>query len=310
MDIIVVSHQRGRTWRWSLDARHPLGWMPVALALLMISSMAFATGYLSRGQGQVVPEKLVRSYAKEAGEQRAEIEKVRDSAREQSQALSRRLAELQAHVMRIDAVGQRLTQMAGLDQGEFDFNVSPAVGGPETAEAETTLVGLGDTIDTLDRFEKRLSDRQRQLRVLEDLLLASRLQKEVSPSGWPVTTGYISSPYGVRTDPFTGKNSMHPGIDFAGREGSPVLAVATGIVQSVGVRSGYGNMVVINHGNGYVTRYGHNEKIVVKVGDRVVRGQQIALMGSTGRSTGPHVHFEVLLNGRIVDPSRYIQAAR
>ena len=159
-------------------------------------------------------------------------------------------------------------------------------------------------------FEKQLSDRERQMRVLEDLLLASRLQKEVRPSGWPVENSWISSLFGTRMDPFTGLRAFHAGIDFAAREGANVQSVAAGIVSDVGERFGYGLLVEINHGSGYVTRYGHNDTALVQVGDRVHKGQAIAMIGSTGRSTGPHVHFEVLLNGRTVNPYEYIQAAR
>jgi murein DD-endopeptidase MepM/ murein hydrolase activator NlpD len=181
------------------------------------------------------------------------------------------------------------------------------MGGPEPAVSQEPV--LSNVLASLDGFEKQLSDRERQLRVLEDLLLASKLQKEVRPSGWPVDSGWISSGYGWRTDPFTGLYAQHMGIDFAAQDGSDVLSVATGIVTDAGERSGYGQLVEINHGNGYVTRYGHNEEILVKVGDKVNKGQRIALMGSTGRSTGPHVHFEVLYNGSVVNPEQYIQAA-
>jgi murein DD-endopeptidase MepM/ murein hydrolase activator NlpD len=172
---------------------------------------------------------------------------------------------------------------------------------------------MTDVLASLDSLEQRLNDREREMRVLEDLLLSSRMQKEVRPSGWPVAEGYITSPFGFRTDPFTGLRSNHPGIDFAAAEGSNVLAVASGIVTKAGEEEGYdgyGRIVEINHGNGYATRYGHNERVLVHIGDRVRRGQVIAKMGSTGRSTGPHVHFEVLLNGVQVNPERYIEASR
>src|SRR5207237_5646640 len=139
--------------------------------------------------------------------------------------MARRLAQLHAHVMRLDAAGSRLTEIAGLDKGEFDFSQAPGVGGPET-EAAGTPMSVDQTLASLDEFEKQLSDRERQMRVLEDLLLASRLQKEVHPSGWPVENGWISSLFGMRTDPFTGLRAFHAGVDFAGREGSDVLSVA------------------------------------------------------------------------------------
>ncbi|WP_341921324.1 M23 family metallopeptidase, partial [Hydrocarboniphaga effusa] len=231
-------------------------------------------------------------------------------AEENTEALSRRIAQLNAHIIRLDAAGQRLTEIAGLERGEFDFGSAPAIGGPEMPDTVATDFSGDPVLSSIAAIERKLGDRERQMHVLEDLLLASRLQKQVRPSGWPIENGYISSVFGVRTDPFTGRMSRHDGIDFAGPSGSSVVAVATGIVTVAGPKIGYGNLVEINHGNGYVTRYGHNDRITVKVGDRVMKGQQIAAVGSTGRSTGPHVHFEVSLNGRPVNPARYIEAAR
>jgi len=132
------------------------------------------------------------------------------------------------------------------------------------------------------------------------------LRDEVHPEGRPVHSGYISSMFGNRTDPFTGRAAFHKGVDFAGREGSEVVAVASGVVIWSGDRYGYGQMVEINHGNGYVTRYAHNSDNLVAVGDTVKRGEVIAVMGSTGRATGPNLHFEVLHNGRVVNPLSYV----
>ncbi len=308
MDIIVVSKERGRTWRFHLHPRNVLGWLPLAILAVGICGLCGFVGYLAHGDGEVLPSGLVAAWAKEATAQREEISKTRAAAGEDARALARRIAELQAHVLRLDAAGQRLTQIAGLDKGEFNFTNPPPVGGPEDATAGAEPV-LGDVLTSLDNFERQLTDRERQMRVLEDLLLASRLQQKVRPSGWPIADGWISSTFGMRTDPFTGRYTRHPGIDFAAPNGSDVLSVATGIVTDAGERSGYGQLVEINHGNGYVTRYGHNSRILVKVGDKVNKGQRISLMGSTGRSTGPHVHFEVLYNGAVVDPEQYIQAS-
>lgn len=308
MDIIVVSKERGRTWRFHLHPRNVLGWLPLAMLAIAICTLCGAIGYFARGDGEVLPSGLVAAWAKEATAQREEISKTRASAEENAHALARRIAELQAHVLRLDAAGQRLTQIAGLDKGEFNFNNPPPVGGPEEPVTGQEPV-LGNVLTSLDSFEQQLTDRERQMRVLEDLLLASRLQQKVRPSGWPIADGWISSGFGMRTDPFTGRYTRHPGVDFAAPNGSDVLSVATGIVTDAGERSGYGLLVEINHGNGYVTRYGHNSRILVKVGDKVNKGQRISLMGSTGRSTGPHVHFEVLYNGTVVDPEQYIQAS-
>jgi murein DD-endopeptidase MepM/ murein hydrolase activator NlpD len=172
--------------------------------------------------------------------------------------------------------------------------------------ADGDLNRLNGVIGALDVLDEQLADRNRQLTVLEDFLLNRKLLDEIRPEGRPVTAGYISSRFGNRTDPFTGRRAFHKGIDFAGREGSDVVAVASGVVIWSGERSGYGELVEVNHGNGYVTRYGHNADNLVAVGDTVKRGQIIARMGDTGRATGPNLHFEVLLNGKAVDPLTYI----
>jgi murein DD-endopeptidase MepM/ murein hydrolase activator NlpD len=148
----------------------------------------------------------------------------------------------------------------------------------------------------------QLTDRSRQLGVLEDLMLNRKLADEVHPEGRPVTSGYISSNFGARTDPITGRAASHSGVDFAGRLGSDIVAVASGIVTWAGDRYDYGQMVEVNHGNGYATRYAHNAENLVSVGDTVKRGDIIARMGETGRATGPNLHFEVLRDGRKVDP--------
>ncbi|MFP5358036.1 MAG: M23 family metallopeptidase [Gammaproteobacteria bacterium] len=308
MDIIVVSSQRGRTWRLSLALRRVDVWLPLVAGVSLLLAVAFTLGYWLRGDGSVLPSALVTAWAKEVHDQRAALSAARASAQENSQALARRIAQLQAHMLRLEAAGSRLTKIAGLDHGEFNFSQPPAMGGPEVAAEEEGMVP--DVMASLTHFERQLSDRERQLRVLEDLLLASRLQGQIKPSGWPVESGWISSLFGWRTDPFTGRRSLHEGVDFAGREGSDVLAVASGIVTEASSRFGYGYLVEINHGNGYVTRYGHNRSLLVQIGEKVNKGQRIALLGSTGRSTGPHVHFEVLFNGRTVNPEQYIQAAR
>lgn len=308
MDIIVVSNKRGRTWRIKLHPRNVLSWLLPAVGVASILSLVFMLGFWVRGEGGVLPTSLVSTWAKEAQAQRQELALAREKAEQDTHALARRIALLHAHVMRLDAAGQRLTEVAGLDAGEFNFRQTPPVGGPE--EPMDSLKGLENVLLSLDQFEQRLSDRERQMRVLEDLLLASRLQKQVKPSGWPVENGWISSSYGWRTDPFTGRYTMHSGVDFAARDGSHVLAVAAGIVTEVADRSGYGLMVEVNHGNGYVTRYAHNDGALVVAGQKIRKGERIATMGSSGRSTGPHVHLEVLFNGRAVNPEEYIQAAR
>ncbi|HED18271.1 MAG TPA: M23 family metallopeptidase, partial [Gammaproteobacteria bacterium] len=167
-----------------------------------------------------------------------------------------------------------------------------------------------DFMQALNDMETQIDDRARQLQVIEDILSSRALNNAVSPGGRPVSKGWLSSYYGKRTDPFNGRQAMHKGVDFAGKLGSDIVATAEGVVTWAGKRYGYGQLVEINHGNGYSTRYGHCQQILVAVGDKVEPGQKIALMGSSGRSTGPHVHYEVLKNGRQVDPTRYVRASR
>jgi len=309
MDIILVSHKRGRTWRVTLTTRQLMGWLPAALAGAVVFSVTLALGYWIKSVDGRLPVDIVGMWAGELQQQRQELAQTREMVENNTGALARRLALMNAHVMRLDAAGSRLTEIAGLNKGEFNFAQPPPVGGPEIS-AGGQPPAVDEILRSLESLEKQLSDRERQMRVLEDLLLASRLQKEVRPSGWPVENGWISSLFGTRVDPFTGLRAFHAGVDFAARQGSNVMSVAAGIVADVGDRFGYGLLVEINHGNGYVTRYGHNDTALVTVGDRVRKGQAVALVGDSGRSTGPHVHFEVLLNGRTVNPHEYVQAAR
>jgi len=209
----------------------------------------------------------------------------------------------------VEALGQRVVQKARLGESEFDFDQLPAQGGPaDTAESEP--LSSMDIMKALDELALQIDDRQRQLEVLEQVVSQRELKQAVSPAGRPIGEGWLSSYYGKRTDPFSGRQEMHKGIDFAGKMGSDILATAAGVVSWAGKRYGYGQLVEIAHGNDLVTRYGHAREILVKVGDRVEPGQKIALMGSSGRSTGPHVHYEVLKNGEQINPTKYVRASR
>lgn len=276
----------------------------IFLAIPLVSGYV---GYRWASESSFTEGALAEKMRSELVQQRQEIAEAKRTAEENLAALTMRLGQMQAHVIRLDALGQRLTKMAKLDNGEFDFGNPPAQGGPETGEG--TAMQLPDFLSQLDALSNQLDDRSQQLNVLETVLLNQSIQAEVVPSGVPSDTGFISSHFGVRNDPFTGKIAMHKGVDLAGKEGSDVVAVAPGVVTWSGNRLGYGNMVEVTHGNGYVTRYGHNEKNLVKLGQMIKKGQPIALMGSTGRSTGPHVHFEVYFNGQAVDPMKYIRAS-
>ncbi|NOX91430.1 MAG: M23 family metallopeptidase [Gammaproteobacteria bacterium] len=308
MNIIFIG-KRGRQTR-TLKLGSPGVVLGAALALMIIPSLMFYGGYFTATQSTPDQEKvLLTAWQGEMDVQREEIASARQKVDEDIDALALRLGELQARVIRLDALGERLTKIAKLDRGEFDFSSSPAVGGPES----TVVVGsiaVPDFLESLESLSKQVDDRSAQLGLLETMLMSRNLEDEVSPAGRPIKRGWISSYYGMRTDPFTGRREHHKGMDLAGKDGSDVISVGAGVVTWAGDRYGYGKLVEVNHGNGYATRYGHSKQVLVQVGDAVKKGQVLALMGSTGRSTGPHVHFEVLYKGKAVDPKKYILAAR
>ncbi|HEX7080730.1 MAG TPA: M23 family metallopeptidase [Gammaproteobacteria bacterium] len=306
MDLILLSKDRGRLAQLRLTSAKL--WLAVGGLSFALAGGAFYVGVRSASAfGISDPAANVEEWRAELEAQQALLDQTRRGLQQSVDALALRLGQMNAHVVRLDALGARLTEMAGLDDGEFDFTSPPALGGPEEVLGEAEQLDLGGIVASLDVLAEQLDDRGRQLSVLEDLLLNRKLQDEVRPEGRPVASGYISSSFGQRTDPFTGRRAYHKGIDFAGREGADVLAVASGVVTWSGPRYGYGQLVEINHGNGYVTRYAHNATNLVSVGDTVKRGQVIARLGDTGRATGPNLHFEVLHNGRAVDPMTYVR---
>lgn len=306
MKIILLNRKEGASrslelGRWS---RAFLSVCCVGLPLGML-----ALGYYLGGQDdeeRAAGNLMLSRMQADVEAQSEELQQARQSVQQTLKALTLKVAELRARLLRLDALGEHLTSMAALDTGEFDFSQTPAMGGPYIDKAEPDFSNDA-LLSELDVLSQQLIDREQQLDVLSALLNGKALDKEVHLSGRPIKKGWISSYYGRRTDPFTGKPAMHKGLDFAGKEGSDIVAVAAGVVTRSSKRSGYGYLVEINHGDGVYTRYAHNKENLVKVGDLVGKGQTIALMGSTGRSTGAHVHFEVFKNGRHVDPSSYVR---
>jgi murein DD-endopeptidase MepM/ murein hydrolase activator NlpD len=217
-------------------------------------------------------------------------------------AMAARLGELQAEANRLNALGDRLTRAGQLGDGEFDFDKPVPVGGVGPVH-DISARELQGGIATLAAQFRQSGD---QLSVLESLLFSHKLEQDAVPSGMPIANSYITSGFGGRADPMGRGGEFHKGIDFKARTGDPVLAVADGVVSFAGVRSGYGNVVEIDHGNGYITRYAHNSRLLVRVGDLVHAGGVIAKAGSTGRSTGAHVHLEVWDNGHVVNPARFL----
>ncbi len=304
MNVIVFSKRMGRARQFELARPAVLTAMAIGLTLLF--STIFLAG-MKLGHRSLVlePTAQVLEWSRQLEEQRSQVVNSRGELQERLDAIASRVGQMTAQVIRLEALGRRLTEMAGLDQGEFNFGEPPAQGGPE-AVFEGAIATAPDLTVMLDRLEQQIEDKERQLGVLESLISTRNLSREIVPGGRPVSQGWISSYFGNRADPFTGRTAFHRGVDFAGRSNSDVVAVASGVVTWARERFGYGKTVEINHGNGYVTRYAHNARNLVKIGDTVKKGQTIALMGSSGRSTGPHLHFEVLKDGRAVNPISFV----
>ncbi|OLK00204.1 M23 family metallopeptidase [Xanthomonas oryzae] len=236
-------------------------------------------------------------------QQQAELAQAQRASQAQVNALAARLGELQAQATRLNALGERLTEMGKLKDGEFDFDEPVGVGGGDEPVSDMPVKELKET---LGQVEQQFSASGQQLDVLASLMFDHQLEQNAVPSRMPIRNTYITSGFGGRADPFDGGSAFHKGVDFHANVGDPVMSVADGVVSYAGVRGGYGNVVEVDHGNGYVTRYAHNSRLVVKVGDLVRAGQQVARAGSSGRSTAAHVHFEVWADGRVVNPRKFL----
>lgn len=308
MKIIILNRHHGQSRSFNIA-----GWTRAFLSVCLLG-MPAAIGVLAYGLHDARENNdSFNAESRQALEdalniQQEHLEKTRQEAEAQLSALTLKIAEMQARLVRLDALGERLTTVAHLDEGEFDFSQPPAVGGPETPSSEQSPV-KPDLLRTIDELASQIENREQQLETLNAMLAKRKIQEDTSVAGRPIQKGWMASRFGRRTDPFNGKVAFHSGIDFAAKEGSEVVSVAAGVVTVAGRHPQYGNMVEVNHGGGYATRYAHNKNNLVKVGDVVKKGQVIALVGTTGRSTGPHVHFEVYKHGRAVDPATYIHRA-
>jgi murein DD-endopeptidase MepM/ murein hydrolase activator NlpD len=302
MNVIFLSRREGKARQ--LNLARPLTLGVVAGLTLAVLGVAFALGIeLGRGRSSAAGTAETAHFHNVLAQQMHEIADLKQQLQLRVDAMAMRLGEVNAHVIRLDALGKRLTEMADIDSREFNFDREPPTGGPE---GEGVSAQIPDLNAMLDHLEQRVDSRESELSALENVILTRQLKEQIHPEGRPVLSGFISSYFGERADPFDGREAFHKGVDFAGTAGEKVMAVAAGVVTWAGERSGFGKLIEINHGDGYVTRYAHNERTLVAVGQTVKRGEAVALMGSTGRSTGPHVHFEVLRNGRQVDPLSYI----
>ena len=301
MHIILLSRRHGAARTLSLDMRWLLAAMLVLVGLSLAGGMAFGAWWAPHSQ--LLPDSAQATRALDR--QRAEVGAVRLDAQRQLDAFAAHVAELQARLTRLDALGERLTELAELDSSEFDFSLNVGQGGAEDL--------LGDAayapppfMDALDQLSLRLDSREQLLEELEQVIGERRLSEAEYLSGMPVRQGYMSSPFGRRVHPLTGRNTQHKGVDFAAKPGSDVVAVAAGVGTFSGRKSGYGNTVEISHADGYVTLYAHNQSNVAQIGELVQRGQTIAKVGRSGRATGYHVHFEVSKGGNPVNPAGFI----
>jgi murein DD-endopeptidase MepM/ murein hydrolase activator NlpD len=310
MNIILVPHSAGRGRNISLS---PAQLLVLALVVLvglpvLIGAVSFKiSAYLDPTAGIREPEYIQRQAALLTNERQV-IEQTRRDAELHLNALAQRLGHMQAELLRLNALGQRLARMGGLDKREFDFTEGPALGGPELTSGSSSM-SVPDFLKSLEKVSGQIERKSERLAALESSLLDKQLKAAVFPTGWPTEGGWVSSGFGQRSDPFTGHTAVHEGVDIASRFGSTIKAMGGGVVSYAGDKEGYGCTVEINHGNGYSTRYAHCKSALVRVGDRVTKGQGVALVGTTGRSTGPHLHFEVLRDGKAVNPSSYLQSS-
>ncbi len=304
MNIILVSSRFAKVRSITLNGTHLL--LVALLAMGLLLAAVFAVQYtLIRFHPDAMSTEM-RAWL--ASVQAEGQQKQQSYLREGLDTMAGRMGQMQAQLLRLDALGARLAKLGGIKPQEFNFDQPPAQGGPyiPAMQQDVSLSGMNQQLASLSVL---LNDRNDKLMALETLLMQSSLEKKQFPSVPPTRDGWHSSNFGWRFDPFTGKNAMHEGVDFMVPEGSPILASAGGIVVYSDYHPQYGNMVEIDHGNDIVTRYAHASRLLVKVGQIVRRGQEIAKVGNTGRSTGNHLHFEVRYKGIAQNPTRFLQSA-
>ena len=308
MNIIIVT-ERGGTSRalqlsspWVITGLAGILLMPIITALLVWQ----LGGSHEPADDRVAALDYEQVWQQSAQDYELGSDYIKEESRVQLEHMTQQLARLQTRLSRLDALGERITELAELSDGEFDFNTDdPGMGGPELPSASGVSEGE-DVQAVLDRLSARVEDRAQQLQLLEELMLNRKTDADAALDFTPVKTGYISSGFGRRADPITRRIAMHSGLDFAAPQGTPIHAVGAGVVTFAGRRGAYGNMIEISHSGGYKTRYAHAHTFNVKKGDLVRKGEQIATVGSTGRSTGPHLHLEVYRNGKAIDPARFL----
>ena len=305
MHIILVSNRMATAKSVSLSTRHLL--LAVALLIATILGLSGSMLYLAFRHAAELKLPMVQNLLLSAQEQQARHAK--EFMRENLNAMAVRVGQMQAQLVRLDALGERLSALAGIKPQEFRLSGPPGLGGAMPAGIPAQDLSMRDLNDQLDALSKHVENRYDYMGILESRLFDAKVKKKLMPTVKPVDVSWNASSFGWRIDPFTGQRAMHEGIDFLVDTGTPVHAAAAGIVVVAHFHPQYGNMIDIDHGNGYVTRYAHASKLLVKVGDLVQRGAVVALSGSTGRSTGPHMHFEVRYKGVAQNPNRFLKVS-
>ncbi|MCC7325911.1 MAG: M23 family metallopeptidase [Burkholderiales bacterium] len=303
MNIILVADANAPARTLILDWRHWVGGGTALLVVFLLFTFAFNFVTLRWAAATQHPWLATIVLA----DQREEAAKLNERVQGHLNAMAMRLGELQAQMLRLENIGDRLAKTAGLKPQELPSLAPPGRGGAPSSLPSRNL-SMNEFSEMVDRLAHQMDGRSDQLSVLEALLVQDSANRKFMPTLLPVTDGWYSSNFGYRIDPFTGQQSMHDGIDFPSEAGTPIVAAASGKVVTAEWHSAYGKMAEIDHGNGLVSRYAHTSNLLVKEGDLVVRGQRIATVGSTGRSTGSHLHFEVRLNGVPQNPARFLQS--
>ncbi|WP_297812418.1 M23 family metallopeptidase [uncultured Methylophaga sp.] len=303
MQVIIISSNSQTHKQWHLTRGKLMLLLALIVSLVSVSSYSFANWLNNPASSQLNPAiPVTQTSSNSTGS--VETQQTAEQGESATEFYARQLGGLQAETIRLRMFSERLAEIAGFDTSAFSLDEHPGQGGIEKDGSALS----SDVLDlSIEQLSEELRNQQEALTALEQYLLTEDTIAASIPTGKPVKDGWVSSFYGYRIDPFNGKKTFHEGLDIAARNGTNVLSVADGIVTWVGQRGGYGGLVEVDHGNGYVTRYAHNKTIKVKKGDRVNKGETLALMGSTGRSTGPHVHFEVLRDGQHVNPYNFIK---
>jgi len=302
VQIILISDRLARTRSVHMSLAHFVGSAFFALVLIFAATAALYWLTLRYAADIRLPalQQLV------AAAQQAEAERERQFVQQNLNSMAMKLGEMQAQLTRMDALGDRLSALAGIRPQEFRVGETPGLGGTAPTQLPPQNLSLGDFSEKLLALARQVESRNDMLGVLEAQLFEQAVKKKMIPTMMPVRGPYNASGFGRRVDPFNGQWAMHDGIDFIAEYGSPIVAAAAGVVVFSGFHPQYGYMVDIDHGNDLVTRYAHCSKLVVREGDLVQRGRKIGEVGSTGRSTGPHLHFEVRFRGAPQNPSKFL----